>query len=124
VCISPKVYSHLQWCLINICFCSTRFCRKLNEYLCKREQRCIRRSAVCDGIDDCLDGQDERKCSECLMAAFSEGKKCARGLFACRNREECVPGHLECDGVPDCSDGSDEHEHCCHYFHSPKTSVL
>ncbi|VDN29718.1 unnamed protein product [Cylicostephanus goldi] len=69
--------------------CSTRYCRKLNEYLCKREQRCIRRSAVCDGIEDCSDGQDERKCSE--------------------------HRHLECDGVTDCTDGSDEHEHCCEF---------
>ncbi|VDL69323.1 unnamed protein product [Nippostrongylus brasiliensis] len=83
--------------------CSTRYCRKLNEYLCRREQRCIRRSAVCDGVDDCVDGQDERICN---------GKKCALGMFACKNGDECIAGHLECDGVADCADASDEHEHC------------
>ncbi|KAK6041510.1 Low-density lipoprotein receptor domain class A [Cooperia oncophora] len=93
----------VHFLVLNIASGSTRYCRKLNEYLCRREQRCIRRSAVCDGIEDCVDGQDERKC---------HGKKCALGLFSCRNGQQCIAGHLECDGVADCDDASDEHEHC------------
>ncbi|CAK8686586.1 unnamed protein product [Clavelina lepadiformis] len=57
---------------------------------------CILREAYCDGVIDCDDGSDERRCSGCRWNEI----ECFSG--------ECVPSAARCDGNRDCRDGSDE----------------
>lgn len=50
----------------------------------------------CDGVEDCLEGDDESGC----------------GRFACANGFS-VPADRVCNGTPDCADGSDERTDLC-----------
>lgn len=96
----------------------------------------IDRDAVCDGISDCPDGEDERKELCELVSCYDDPDsptfipvaflcdgfrdcptihgathnldedECRR----CTNSDEWVPSHQVCDGAVNCSDGSDESE--------------
>jgi len=65
---------------------------------CPNEQKCIRTSWICDGIEDCSNGEDEHK--DCL--------KCTNGWCDCKDGKYDIPQSWLCDGSNDCSDGSDE----------------
>lgn len=54
----------------------------------------------CDGIIDCLDSSDEKRCRY----------RCHISEFRC-NDGWCIDERLRCDGFSDCKDGSDE-ENC------------
>lgn len=91
----------------------------------------------CDGIWDCVNGEDELSCNticdkvdqfacknrECIpQSQYCNGQKdctdgtdelfecnCHKnGQFACASNDECVPRLKVCDAILDCSDGSDE----------------
>ena len=70
------------------------YCRR---HLCALDlERILGASQMCDGVNDCDDGSDERNCRDDLD-----------GRFEC-NPETRIPVSKLCDAVPDCDDGSDE----------------
>lgn len=72
-----------------------------NAFRC-RNKRCIRRSALCDGVNDCgpNDDSDEKSCS-----LFH---KCSPKQFQCESDQYCISKQFRCDGEPNCDDASDE----------------
>ncbi|KAI1284916.1 Low-density lipoprotein receptor-related protein 1B [Halotydeus destructor] len=74
-------------------FCSGRL-------LCSNG-RCLRKSDICDGDNDCGDYSDEADCGR--------PNACRKGVeFQCSQTFKCVPYLQRCDHVDDCGDNSDE----------------
>lgn len=87
-------------------------CQK-EEYVCDN-QKCIDKSWVCDRIDDCGDGSDEKDCDggNSKISGISTNSICKE--FKCSNGA-CLPFANVCDGKVDCSDRSDEFGQCGTY---------
>ncbi|XP_044762088.1 low-density lipoprotein receptor-related protein 2 [Coccinella septempunctata] len=68
------------------------------DFTCNN-QRCIPKSWVCDGDDDCLDNSDEEQ--NCTKPT------CRTNEFQCKSGR-CIPMNFKCDGENDCGDYSDE----------------
>ncbi len=66
-------------------------------FLCS-EGRCLPDSLRCDGVDHCVNGDDEAACD------------CDVDEFKCAVSGGCVMGSKRCDGHADCADASDEWE--------------
>lgn len=81
---------------------STTKCHK-NQFPCSNGQ-CIDLTAVCDGMNDCEDGEDELKCHD----KQAMKNVCHSNMFACTSGQ-CIPAQWLCDEFPDCTDSSDEH---------------
>ncbi|CAM4944086.1 unnamed protein product [Rotaria socialis] len=64
--------------------------------------RCLDRSAICNGIANCMRGEDEANCTR---------RNCSSNQFQCANGL-CVPRSYVCDHDNDCGDGSDEPISC------------
>lgn len=67
------------------------------SFYCSKSDECISQLQVCDGVGDCLYGEDEINCS--------------MSFFVCKNREKISVNYV-CNFLNDCSDGSDE-QLCC-----------
>ncbi|XP_037294723.1 LOW QUALITY PROTEIN: low-density lipoprotein receptor-related protein 2 [Manduca sexta] len=111
------------------------------DFTCNN-QRCIPKSWVCDGDDDCLDNSDEEQnCTKttCSSSEFMcKSGRCIPATFKCDSENDCgdfsdetgcvnvtcsssqfqcdngrcVPNTWKCDSENDCGDGSDEGSHC------------
>ena len=63
---------------------------------------CIPLRQVCDGMSDCLTGEDEASC----------GQLQCTGLFQCRQSARCLPPWDICDGTVHCKDFLDDEIYC------------
>ncbi|XP_045450693.1 low-density lipoprotein receptor-related protein 2 [Melitaea cinxia] len=116
-------------------------CPNAWDFTCNN-QRCIPKSWVCDGDDDCLDNSDEEQnCTKttCNGSEFMcKSGRCIPATFKCDSENDCgdysdeagcvnvtcsssqfrcgngrcVPATWRCDSENDCGDGSDEGSHC------------
>ena len=85
-------------------------------FACK-DQTCVVETSICDGQEDCVDGDDEIGCSEicsdphptayCTQCTVAEGCRCNKLYFQCSSGG-CVSATVVCDGAVSCADGSDE----------------
>jgi len=70
---------------------------------------CIPRWWLCDGREDCLNGEDEANCGTSILSASACGQN-----FACSQAEgDCLWMGFVCDGKKDCKNGSDETVSLC-----------
>ena len=78
-----------------------------NQMTC-RDGTCVDLSARCDGISDCVEGEDESNCEPDMMEEEEEDKStCDEFMFDCRDGT-CIDSSKLCDGVPDCPNETDE----------------
>ncbi|KAA0202733.1 hypothetical protein HAZT_HAZT010232 [Hyalella azteca] len=80
---------------------------------------CIRRTELCDGYDDCDNGEDEEFC-DTIKPVQPPGPvvppgPCQASEFQCVRDASCIPADLRCDSRPDCRDNSDEIDCPCSY---------
>ncbi|XP_013391560.1 atrial natriuretic peptide-converting enzyme [Lingula anatina] len=68
-----------------------------NETLCDGD-RCVPKSWLCDGHQDCEDGSDEQSCPG----------ECTAESYRCPGTQHCISWAKVCDGVPDCKRGLEE----------------
>ena len=71
------------------------------EWLCRKSNVCIQKNIVCDGYNDCEEGEDEIE--DCPF-----DYDCPKDQFRCKNTGRCLDLRDRCDGKIDCRDESDE----------------
>merc|ERR1719229_109329 len=74
---------------------------KEGEYKCG-DSECIWSGFVCNGVRDCVNGEDEAQ--NCNFALIT----CPDGMFRCNSTGSCIDIKNQCNGIDDCKDGSDE----------------
>lgn len=143
-CADGRRYPEAEACsgIIEQCASNCTKCDDRLAFTCD-DRKCIPQMLVCDGIDDCSGGEDERDCKcegsdqfECRSATgkvkcISEAKrcdsvwdcmngedeigcsKCPDDSIRCHHESKCIPKAARCDGIADCLDGSDETDCTC-----------
>ena len=81
------------------------------------DKTCIVETSRCDGIIDCVDGDDEVNCSHicthphpvtlCTRCNIADGCRCHSLYYQC-STGGCFSATAICDGLMSCTDGSDE----------------
>nr|XP_019937311.1 PREDICTED: low-density lipoprotein receptor-like [Paralichthys olivaceus] len=67
--------------------------------LCRHSSVCLSRARLCDGKQDCPEGDDEEFCVTTCPSKED---------FKCKDNSNCIARKLVCDGHSNCRDGSDE----------------
>ncbi|CAJ0956712.1 unnamed protein product, partial [Mesorhabditis belari] len=94
-------------CIVDPNYKPKAACNDTAMFKCLRHQKCIDKSRLCDGEDDCGDESDEDPKGACKD-------------FKCQNVKDfkcdgtlCIDEKWVCDGRPDCKDKSDEDSKRC-----------
>ncbi|VDI67023.1 solute carrier family 34 (sodium-dependent phosphate cotransporter), partial [Mytilus galloprovincialis] len=66
----------------------------------------ICRESLCDGKNDCDNGEDEEE-------ALCRTERCSTDLWRCSDNKQCIDNDGQCDGYVHCLDGSDEYPDTC-----------
>ena len=83
-------------------------CQQDWKWKCPSEDKCISKSLLCDGIPQCINGEDEDHCSLKFCEEYFEFPK-----WKCPgNQTKCIVKAKVCDGRHDCEQGKDEGEIC------------
>ncbi|KAG4075464.1 hypothetical protein HA402_015117 [Bradysia odoriphaga] len=85
-----------------------------NEFTCD-SGLCISKPQLCDGINHCPNGEDEKYCPGENL--------CGKDFFRCRSDGVCLSLDKHCNGVKNCVDGSDEDD-CTKKPISPSTDDI
>lgn len=97
-----------------------------SEYHCQQSNRCIPKTWLCNGINDCLDAfaSDELGTFERNTFIFCrihdhmiffyvnqidcpKGRSCSSNEFSCQTHNQCVPSTAVCDGIEVCHHEND-----------------
>ncbi|KAM4544149.1 SCO-spondin [Fundulus diaphanus] len=84
-------------------------CRE-KEFQCDNG-RCVPAGTVgvvCDGVNDCGDGSDEKYCGTQPASTAISPRSCPAGHFSCPPPGGCIEADRRCNGIPDCPKGEDE----------------
>ncbi|CAL8088729.1 unnamed protein product [Orchesella dallaii] len=91
------------------------------EFRCKDGTFCLDKSKVCNGVRDCIGGEDER--------GYNGTGKCVRKRAECGKDEfkckfgDCIKLEKVCDGQIDCWGAVDEAIDFCTWVHGNETSA-
>jgi len=82
--------------------CYPKECKK-DQFKCKTSNRCVSKSAMCNGISECNDNSDE----DAKICNSTKKEHCSNDEFECSNKK-CISLSLICNKKDDCGDNSDE----------------
>ncbi|ALC49752.1 yl [Drosophila busckii] len=71
---------------------------------------CLAKELICNGIDNCVNGEDERNCPG-RSSSYLQRNCSSHTEYMCQDRS-CIPLDFVCDGKADCADNSDETAGC------------
>lgn len=72
-----------------------------STYSCDAGDKCLLLSSLCDDMNDCQDGTDEKNCPL--------NPVCESNKLSCDEGAKCLPLTWVCDSINDCNDNKDEH---------------
>ena len=90
-------FGHISYCRDGAHLLDCLFVQCTNTFKCPRSY-CIPLRKVCDGVHDCMDGEDEVNCQNNLCP----------GYLKCSGFECCIHPTEVCDGYSHCPHGDDE----------------
>eukprot|EP01084_Bolivina_argentea_P005058 9567_1 len=125
--IPKKLIAVFLWILVSIALSFALACKYTNgsyiadahnqclqgDFQCD-DGRCIWGGFICNGVKDCISGEDEGENSVSHHESHDHDTcdfslvECPPDYFMCLSTGECLPNFKTCDGILDCEDGSDE----------------